>query len=90
MPLGQRISIERISVSCPNPKWTRLSLDDMNPTLMATWLYRVRPEAVVSSAFAPIASRALLWPVRARTIQWLPLSALLWRARATDRRRQGP
>jgi len=37
-PLGQRISTDAILVSPPNPKCTRLSLDDMKPTLMATWL----------------------------------------------------
>lgn len=38
IPLGQRISMELTLVSSPNPKCTRLSLDDMKPTLMATWL----------------------------------------------------
>ena len=31
-PLGQRNSIERTDVSRPRPKWTRRSLEDMNPT----------------------------------------------------------
>ena len=67
--LASRISTVLILVSAPSPKCTRLSLDDMNPTLMATWLYSTRPDAIVSFTFAPIASRTLLCPTRFSTSQ---------------------
>src|SRR5450759_4876287 len=69
IPLGQRISTESILASGPSPKCTRLSLEDMKPTLMATWLYNTRPDAVVSLTLAPMASRALLCPTKLSTSQ---------------------
>ena len=35
-PLGQRTSMDAADFSAPRPKWTRRSLEDMNPTLAVT------------------------------------------------------
>lgn len=47
-PLGQRISAWSSFESAPRPKWARLSREDMNPTLVVTWLKKARPEAVTT------------------------------------------
>ena len=64
----------RPTISLPRPKWTRRSLEERKPTLVVTWLYKVRPEGGVNLNLVPIASRLLLV---ANRLNQQPVSAIV-------------
>src|SRR5580700_11009195 len=72
MPLGHVSSMLSTMPAEPNPKCTRLSLEELYPTVVVAWLYCV-PREVVSLTLVPRPSRLDLTPTNFRMIQWFRL-----------------